>query len=73
MLSAIAYRSLAQAKADHADIKVLAAGDPDAQQKAIQMLKVLKFLTLPLSRGTKTSPEVLTQNPTPQTHKKNKK
>ena len=39
MLSAIAYRSLAQAKAAHADIKVLAAGDSDAQQKAIQMLK----------------------------------
>ena len=39
MLSAIAYRSLAKAKADHADIKVLAAGDSDAQLKAIQMLK----------------------------------
>ena len=45
MLSAIAYRSLAQAKAAHADIKVLAAGDSDAQQKAIQMLKVLKEYT----------------------------
>ena len=39
MLSAIAYRSLAQAKAAHADIKVLAAGDSDDQQKAIQMMK----------------------------------
>ena len=39
MLSAIAHRSLTQAKADHADVKVLAAGDSDAQQKAIQMLK----------------------------------
>ena len=39
MLSAIAYRSLAQAKADHADVKVLAAGDLDAQKKAIQMMK----------------------------------
>ena len=39
MLSAIAYRSLAQAKADHADIKVFAAGDSGLQQEAIQMLK----------------------------------
>ena len=39
MLSAIAYRALAQAQADHADIKVLAAGDSVAQQKAIQMLQ----------------------------------
>ena len=39
MLSAIAYRSLAHAKAAHADIKVLAGGDSDAQKKAIQMLK----------------------------------
>ena len=39
MLSGIAYRSLAHAKAAHADVKVLAAGDSDAQLKAIQMLK----------------------------------
>ena len=39
MSSAIAYRSLAQAKADHADIKVSATGDSDAQQEAIQLLK----------------------------------
>ena len=53
MLAAIAYRSLAQAKAAHADIKVLAAGDSDAQKKAIQMLKVLKTL---LSLGNQNFP-----------------
>ena len=39
MLSGIAYRSLAHAKAAHADVKVLAAGDSDAQQKAIRIMK----------------------------------
>ena len=39
MMSAVAYRSLTQVKADHADVKVLAAGDLDAQKKAIQMMK----------------------------------
>ena len=39
MLSAIAYRSLTQAKAAHADIKMLAAGTMEDQQKAVQLMK----------------------------------
>ena len=39
MLSAISYRSLSQAKAARADIKVLAAGSEEDQKKAVQMMK----------------------------------